>query len=191
MSAIAIISEVCCALDPVHADTICYPITVPTLEIGVVDCAKAQVWVQLEASRMFPDVFAGSGKMTNVCYAAAGPAPAMICNTPVTITSSLSGWTTDFTPVLIGGKDNLGTVVTRLTISVPLQSSPAEIFTRDTIDFSQIATTGIAPEEDVIVGGTGWLRHAKGTWRVAGASEDPQGMKVKLTNLAGLLCLKE
>ena len=73
-----------------------------------VDCNQSGVWSQLQASGQFPDVFAGSGKKTNLCYVATGPAPATIGGDPVTIASSISGWTTDFTPGLFGGPDNLG-----------------------------------------------------------------------------------
>src|SRR5437764_11805457 len=79
---------------PAKADPTCLPITAPVLEIAAVDCTT--VWPQLQASRRFPDVFAGAGKMTQVCYASTGPAAASLGNTPVTIASSLSGWTTDF-----------------------------------------------------------------------------------------------
>jgi hypothetical protein len=164
-------------------------ITAPVLEIAAVDCTSAQVWSQLQASRHFPDVFAGSGKMTAVCYVSTGPAAAFIGNTQVTIASSVSGWTTDFSPALFGGTDNLGTVVTQLTIADFRGNSLGKLFTRDTIDLSQIFTTGTASEEDVVVGGAGSLQGASGTYRVASVPEDPYAAKVKLTNLAGVLCI--
>ena len=166
----------------------CAAITAAQLEIMAVDCNQSGVWSQLQASGQFPDVFAGSGKKTNLCYVATGPAPATIGGDPVTIASSISGWTTDFTPGLFGGPDNLGTVVTQLTISGLNGQASANLFTRDTIDLSQIFTTGTASEEDVIVGGSGPLENAKGTYRVASVPEDPFASKVLLTNLAGVLC---
>jgi hypothetical protein len=174
---------------PAHADPACAPITAAALEIGVVDCTQAQVWSQLQASRQFPDVFAGTGKMTKICYKATGPAPAFIGKTQVTIAASASGWTTDFTPVLFGGTDNLGTVVTELTITDQRGRPIGNLFTRDTIDLSQIFTTGTSAEEDVIVGGAAVLHHAKGTYRVVSTPEDANATKVKLTNLAGVVCL--
>ena len=170
-----------------NADPNCMAITAPALEIGAVDCG--QVWPQLQASRQFPDVFAGAGKMLPICYAATGPASATIGNTPVTIVSTLSGWTTDFVPILFGGSDNLGTVVTQLTIADLYGRALGKLFTRDTIDLSQIFTTGTAPEQDVIVGGAGPLQNAKGTYRIASAPEDQNATKVKLSNLAGIVCI--
>lgn len=173
-------------LDAARANANCAAIAAPTLEIAAVDCTA--VWPQLQASGAFPDVFAGSGKTTNLCYASTGPASATLGDQPVTIESTHSGWTTDFTPVLFGGTDNLGTVVTQWTLTDLRGRSQAKLFTRDTIDLSQIAS-GSAPEEDVIVGGSAWLKTAKGTYRIASAPEDAQASKVKLTNLTGVLCL--
>jgi hypothetical protein len=168
-----------------QAGNSCQPITAASLEIGVIDCAQALP--QLQASGQFPDVFAGSGKAFGLCYAATGPASAMIGNTPVTVVSSLSAWTTDFVPALFGGPDNLGTVVTELTISGFHGGSQAKLYTRDTIDLSQILS-GRAPEEDVIVGGTAYFNNAKGTYRIESQPEDPLASKVLLNNLNGTLC---
>lgn len=172
---------------PAMAEPNCMAITAQTLEIQATDCS--QVWPQLQASRQFPDVFAGAGKMAGLCYVSTGPATAYIGGTAVTITSTLSGWTTDFRSPLLGGNDNLGTVVTQLTIADFRGNSVGKLFTRDTIDLSQIFTTGTASEEDVIVGGTGPLEHAKGTYRVASVPEDQQASKVLLTNLSGVVCI--
>jgi hypothetical protein len=176
------------SLLPAHASSACSSITAPALEIQAVDCQRAQVWSQLQASQQFPDIFAGSGKMTNLCYKLTAPAMGYVGNTKVTITSSLSGWTTDFTPVPYGGTDNLATVVTQLTIAGLHGNSVATLYTRDTIDFSQIFTTGTAPEEDVIVGGHGTLENAKGTYRAVSIPEDTNATKIKLTNLTGVIC---
>ena len=173
---------------PANADPNCMAITAPVLEIAATDCD--QVWPQLQATRQFPDVFAGAGKKLGLCYVSTGPAPASIGNNPVTIASSVSGWTSDFFPVLFPqGTDNLATVVTQLTIADLRGNSLGKLFTRDTIDLSQIFTTGTASEEDVIVGGTGPLQNAKGTYRVASVPEDPFAAKVKLTNLSGVVCI--
>lgn len=172
---------------PAMAGSNCMPITAPVLEIAAVDCA--QVWAQLQASGQFPDVFSGSGKKTNLCYASTGPVAATIAGAPVMIKSTVSGWTTDFTPFLLRGGDNLGTVVTALTIADVNGNSLAQIFTRDTIDLSQIFTTGTASEEDVIVGGTAYFTGAQGTYRVGSVPEDQQASKVRLINLSGELCL--
>jgi hypothetical protein len=167
------------------AEPNCMRITAQTLEIQATDCS--QVWPQLQASRQFPDVFAGAGKMLPLCYVSTGSASAAIGNTTVTITSTLSGWTSDFFPILFpGGTDNLGTVVTQLTIADLRGNSVGKLFTRDTIDLSQIAS-GTASEEDVIVGGTGPLQNAKGTYRIASVPEDQQASKVLLTNLSGVV----
>lgn len=174
---------------PAHAAASCASITAPALEIGVVDCTQAQVWSQLQASGQFPDVFAGSGKITNLCYMSTGPATAFIGGAQVTITSTLSGWTTDFTPVLFGGTDNLGTVVTQVTIQGLHGKSMATLYTRDTIDLSQIFTTGTSSEQDVIVGGSAYFQNAKGTYRAASMPEDPSASKVELTNLTGVVCV--
>jgi hypothetical protein len=169
------------------AEPNCMAITAPKLEIAVVSCA--QVSPELQASRQFPDVFAGVGKLLGLCYVSTGPAPATIGNTPVTITSTVSAWTSDFFPILFpGGTDNLGTVVTQLTIADLRGNSVGKLFTRDTIDLSQIAS-GTASEEDVIVGGTGPLQNAKGTYRIASVPEDQQASKVLLTNLSGVVCI--
>jgi hypothetical protein len=106
---------------------------------------------------------------------------------PVTIMSTLSGWTTDFVPALFGGQDNLGTVVTQLTIVDQTGNYTGKLFTRDTIDLSQITTTGSAAEQDVIVGGTKNFNGAKGTYRVDSAPNQDASMVI-LTNLHGTLC---
>ena len=168
-----------------QAGNSCQSITAATLEIGVVDCSQALP--QLQASGQFPDVFAGSGKLAGLCYAATGPAAATIGNTPVTIVSSLSAWTTDFVPVLFNGPDNLGTVVTQLTIAGFHGNSQANLYTRDAIDLSQLLS-GHAPEEDVIVGGSAYFSNAKGTYRIASQPEDALASKVLLTNLTGTIC---
>jgi hypothetical protein len=62
------------------------------------------------------------------------------------------------------------------------------LYTRDTIDFSQILTTGTAPEEDVIVGGNATLLTSKGTIRALSTPEDASASKVRLTNLVGQVC---
>ena len=179
------------SLGPARADSACMMITAPVLEIAAVDCTQAKVWSQLQESGRFPDVFAGSGKMTNLCYVLTAPVPAFIGDSQVTIASILSGWTTDFDPVLLGGTDNLGTVVTQLTIADIHGRALGRIFTRDTIDLSQIFTTGTASEEDVIVGGSAVLEGAKGTYRATDTPEDPHAAKVKLTNLSGLICFND
>jgi hypothetical protein len=155
-----------------------------------VDCTQAKVWKTLQASGRFPDVFYPSGKTTRICYASFGPASALIGQHRVTIASTLSGWTTDFDPRLFGGRDNLGTVVTQLAIVDEWGNYSGKLFTRDTIDLSQIVTTGSAPEEDVIVGGTNDLGGAKGTYRVDATPNDPYAMSVSLTNLHGTLCVQ-
>jgi hypothetical protein len=170
-----------------EAGSNCMPITAPVLEIAAVDCTQA--WSQLQATGQFPDVFAGSGKKTNLCFASTAPVAATIGSAPVTIKSTVSGWTTDFTPFLLGGGDNLGTVVTALTIADVNGNSLAQLFTRDTIDLSQLFTTGTASEEDVIVGGTAYFTGAQGTYRVGSVPENQQASKVKLLNPNGVLCL--
>jgi len=90
-------------------------------------------------------------------------------------------------PVLLGGPDNLGTVVTQLTIAGLHGNSRANLYTRDTIDLSQIMS-GHAPEEDVIVGGSAYLTNASGTYRIASQPENAQASKVLLTNLSGVIC---
>jgi hypothetical protein len=172
-----------------HADPVCQTITAPALEIAAVDCAQQKVWIELQRSRRFPDVFSGSGKMTNLCYASTGPVTATIGKTKVVIAATLSGWTTDFQPTLLGGTDNLGTVITEISIANLPGHASAQLFTRDTIDLSQITTSGTAPEEDVIIGGSNTLEGAKGTYRVASAPEDPQATKVELTNLNSVICV--
>src|SRR5215472_5527947 len=112
-----------------------------------------------------------------------GPASALIGQHQVTIASTLSGWTTDFVPGLFGGEDNLGTVVTQLTIVDRSEDHTGKLFTRDTVDLSQIKTTGSAPEEDVIIGGSNNLSGAAGTYRVDATPNDPYAMSVSLTNL--------
>jgi hypothetical protein len=64
----------------------------------------------------------------------------------------------------VRGQDNLGTVVTQLTIADQSGNYTGKLFTRDTIDLSEITTTGSASEEDVIVGGTNNFGGAKGTY---------------------------
>ena len=178
------------ALPPVTAgaDPFCTAINAPALQIAEVECK--QVLPKLQASGMFPDVFAGAGKALGLCYASTGPAAASIGNFPVTIASTLSAWSHDFVPVLFGGTDNLGTVVTELTITDVRGRFPAQLFTRDTIDLSQILTTGTASEEDVIVGGSEYLFAAKGTYRLASAPANPPSVAViNLTGLTGVICL--
>jgi hypothetical protein len=168
-----------------HAEAACLTITAPLLEIGAVDCAT--VWTKLQAAGQFADVFAPPGKTTGVCYASTGPANAVIGKGQVSLTS-ISGWTTDIMPFILGGKDNLGTVVTQVTVTGADGIAIGSYFTRDTIDLSQIAKTGTSAEEDVIVGGTGFLFGTGGTYRVTGTPEDPRASKVLLTSLDGLVC---
>jgi len=172
-------------LAPAHTDAACLTITAPVLEIGAVDCAT--VWPKLQAVGQFADAFAPPGKAIGVCYASTGPANAVIGKRQVSLTS-ISGWTTDIVPFILGGKDNLGTVVTEVTVTGADGIGTGSYFTRDTIDLSRIAATGTSAEEDVIVGGTGLLFSTSGTYRVTGTPEDPQASKVLLTNLNGLLC---
>jgi hypothetical protein len=99
----------------------------------------------------------------------------------------MSAFTTDFFPTIFGGTDNLATVVTQLTFNDPSGNYTGKLFTRDTIDTTQVATTGAATEEDVIVGGTNNLGGAKGTYRVDSAANQGATI-VMLTNLHGVLC---
>jgi hypothetical protein len=78
---------------PAHASTACLSLTAPALEIQAVDCQQSGVWSQLRASQQFPDVFAGAGKMTNICYMSTGPAAALLGNAKVTIVP-MAGLTT-------------------------------------------------------------------------------------------------
>jgi hypothetical protein len=170
-----------------HANATCNTITAPTLTLVSVDCTVSKAWTALQASGQFPDVFFSQGKTMPICYVSSGPASASIGQHPVTITSTLSGWTTDFVPALFGGQDNLGTVVTQLTIVDQTGNYTGKLFTRDTIDLSQITTTGSAAEQDVIVGGTKNFNGAKGTYRVDSAANQDASMAI-LTNLHGTLC---
>jgi hypothetical protein len=172
---------------PLLANATCNSITARTLTLVAVDCTISKVWTTLQASGQFPDVFFPPGKTMPICYASAGPAFASIGQHQVTITSTLSGWTTDFVPALFGGQDNLGTVTTQLTIVDQSGNYTGKLFTRDTIDLSQITTTGSASEEDVIVGGTNNFEGAKGTYRVDSAANQDASMVI-LTNLHGVLC---
>jgi hypothetical protein len=179
------------AAPPVKADPNCQPITATALQIDPVDCS--QVLPQLQASGQFPDVFAGAGKIFGVCYMAKGPVAAQIGNTPVTITNTLSAWTTDFVPTRFGGHDNLATVVTQVTVTGPYGVLSANYFTRDTIDLSGIdsGTSATANEEDVIVGGDSYLLGARGTYRVASTvmGVGLNGLPiVALTSLTGIIC---
>jgi hypothetical protein len=177
------------AFSPVaaNAGSSCATIAAQTLQIAAIDCGT--VWPVLRATGAFPDVFAGAGKQTNICYMSTGSAAATIGGKPVKISSVVSGWTTDFVPMLFGGTSNIGTVVTRVTIIGLHGNSAAELYTRDTVDLSQIATTGMASEEDVIVGGGAYLTNAKGTYQAQSVPEDATASMVALTNLAGELCL--
>jgi len=172
---------------PLLAHATCNTITARTLTLVAVDCTVGKVWTTLQASGQFPDVFFPSGKTMPICYASSGPAPASIGQHQITITSTLSGWTTDFFPDLFGGQDNLGTVVTQLAIVDQTGSYTGKLFTRDAIDLSQITITGFASEEDVIVGGTNNFGGAKGTYRVDSKANQDASM-VMLTNLNGVLC---
>ena len=174
-----------------QADTTCNTFTAPSLTLVSVNCEQAKVWTILRASGRFPDVFFPPGKTTPICYASLGPASALIGQHRVTITSSLSGWTTDFVPELFGGQDKLATVVTQLAIMGQPEDYTGKLFTRDTIDLSQIETTGVAPEEDVIVGGSDDLSGAKGTYRVDAMPSDRYATSVSLTNLHGILCTSD
>src|SRR5262249_52437306 len=94
-----------------------------TQRIAAVDCTQSHVWSQLQETRRFPDVFDGSGKLTNLCYRSTAPARAFIGDSVVRIWSSLSGWTTDFRPALLGGTDNLQDSTSTLTWSRPWRST--------------------------------------------------------------------
>ncbi len=168
-----------------QADASCVKITAPMLELGVVDCAT--VLPKLQATGQFPDVFAPPGKAAGLCYATTAPAPAVIGKRQVSL-SGMSAWTTDFVPFLLGGTDNLGTVVTQIAVTGTDGNAVGNYYTRDTIDLSQLVATDNAPEEDVIVGGTSIFVGVSGTYRVASAPEDQQASKVLLTNLNGLVC---
>jgi hypothetical protein len=165
----------------------CVPITAQSLEITAVDCGT--VWPALQATGAFPDVFAGSGTETNLCYKSTGPAAATIGGVPVTITSVISGWTTDYVPFTFGGTSDLGTAVTKVVIAGPRGYPLGQLFTRDTIDFGQLATTGSAYEEDVIVGGAPGPVNPKGTYRLQATPEDATASTVALSNLSGELCV--
>jgi hypothetical protein len=172
---------------PLLAHATCNTITAPTLTLVAVDCTLGKVWTTLQASGQFPDVFFPPGKTMPICYASSSPASASIGQHQVTITSTLSGWTTDLVPTLFGGQDNLGTVVTQLTVTDQTGNYTGKLFTRDTIDLSKITTTGSAAEQDVIVGGTNNFGGAKGTYRVDSAANQDASMVI-LTNLHGILC---
>jgi hypothetical protein len=173
---------------PSLAHATCNTITAPTLTLVAVDCTLGKVWTTLQASGQFPDVFYPPGKTMPICYASAAPATASIGQHQITITSTLSGWTSDFVPTLFGGQDNLGTVVTQLTIVDQTGNYTGKLYTRDTIDLSQITATGSAAEEDVIVGGTNNFGSAKGTYRVESAANQDASMVI-LTDLHGILCM--
>ena len=172
---------------PLLAHATCNTITAPTLTLVTVNCSIGKVWTTLQASGQFPDVFFPPGKTTTICYASSGPASASIGQHQITITSTLSGWTTDFVPALFGGEDNLGTVVTQLTIADQTGNYTGKLYTRDTIDLSQITTTGSAAEQDVIVGGNNNFGGVKGTYRVESAANQDASIVI-LTNLHGVLC---
>lgn len=172
---------------PLLANATCNTITAPTITLTVMDCTLYKVWMKLQDSGQFPDVFFPPGKKLPICYASATPASAWIGQHEVTITSTVSGWTTDFIPVLFGGQDNLGTVTTQVTIVDHSGNYTGKFFTRDTIDLSQITTTGSASEEDVIVGGTGNFVGAKGAYRVSSAVNQDLSIVI-LTKLHGVLC---
>jgi hypothetical protein len=172
---------------PLFARATCNTITAPTLTLVAVDCTMGKVWTTLQASGQFPDVFSPPGKTTRICYASSGPPSASIGQHQVTFASTLSGWATDFVPALFGGEDNLGTVVTQLTIADQTGNYTGKLYTRDTIDLSQITTTGSAAEQDVIVGGTNNFGGAKGTYRVESAANQDTSIVI-LANLHGVLC---
>lgn len=174
------------SMAPAGAGQVCTSINAAQLEITIADCAG--VYSQLQASGMFPDVFSVPGKTAlYLCYVATKPVVAQIGDKTVTIVSSASAWTTDFLPILFqNGTDYLGTVVTQLTIAGLHGNSQQNIYTRDTIDLSQIAT-GHAPEQDVIVGGTGYFNGATGSYRIDSAPKNGIDV-VDLTNLSGTIC---
>jgi hypothetical protein len=172
-----------------HATASCLTFMSPASELIKVDCNQANVLSTLQASREFPDVFTPPGKVPTppLCYASTNPALATLGRAQVTFTV-LSGWTNDFRPFLLGGTDQLGTTVSQLTFFDARGNFIGYLYSRENIDFSQIKTTGKAPEESVIVGGTSILTGVRGTIQVVSAPEDQKATKVQLTELNGFVC---
>lgn len=171
---------------PLLANATCNTITARTLTLVAVDCNLGN------RGRDYRPVanFSMSSFLQAKRFRSAMPPQAQHLRRSDSFESPLrplSGWTTDFVPALFGGQDNLGTVTTQLTIVDQSGNYTGKLFTRDTIDLSQITTTGSASEEDVIVGGTNNFEGTKGTYRVNSAANQDASVVI-LTNLNGVLC---
>jgi hypothetical protein len=145
--------------------------------IPVNDCSS--IWTTLLASKKFPDIF-DQNKLIPLCFVSNGNVLAKIGDTNVTI-STISAWTSEFFPTLMGGPDGLGSVITQWTIqSINDTSIKGVIYTRDVID---MATSS---EQDVVVAGKGSFDSVQGTIRVD--STTSASFSVSINNLSGTIC---
>ncbi len=143
------------------------------------------------ASSQFPDVFQYNKTVAGFCFVSTGTIPVSIGGKPFYLTT-VSAWTNEFLPAFPPGAplgtDNLGTVVSQVTVYNAYNRAVGNIFTRDTIDLSRIiAGTGYtSSEQDVIVGGSGIFQNVQGAYRID-SGLDPSGA-VDLTNITGSIC---
>ncbi len=148
------------------------------------------VWDTLNASQKFPHIF--RPEQTNLypglCYVSTGNGIAAKLGSRAVNVKSVSAWTTDFVPILIGGNDVVASVITQWTVFNVKNSKLGKVFTSDAIDLSS------SSELDVMVGGSDQFENAKGAVRIDSTPvPNPLGEGlpplIKVTGIKGKLCL--
>ena len=123
----------------------------------------------------------GPAPGVGLCYASVGVLTATIGSTPVNI-NTISVWTNEFNPDIIGGPDHLGAVITQWTVS--LQKSPSTVigavYTHDTVN------PDVGSELDVATSGTGIFNGLNGAVKV-NSSPSSNG-ELSINSLSGEIC---
>jgi hypothetical protein len=117
-----------------------------------------------------------------LCYQSVGVITAYIGSTAVNI-STTSVWTNEFNPILLGGPDHLGAVITQWKVS--LQKKPnttiGSFYTHDTVNLD------FGNELDVITSGTGNFFASNGA--ITLSSTPINATELKINALSGEICL--
>ncbi len=122
------------------------------------------------------------GAESGLCYESVGVITATIGITPVNI-STISVWTNEFDPEIIGGPDHLGAVITQWTVK--LQKAPGTVigtvYTHDTVNLDY------GNELDVATSGTGIFTGLSGAVKIDSIPVNASELNIK--TLSGEICL--
>ena len=206
---IAVAATLAFAVNPVYADSdtegaACKSIvlTAPG-SLSQQDCYASGVLTALQNSGQYPDVFASvppkyifpnlpSFIPNTACFVSHGSLSATIDGKPVSITT-LSAWTNDtkpvifYTPYSTDYTDNIGAVITQISVFDAKGRFKGNIYSRDVVDLSHFSS-GTSIEQDTVVGGSKELVGAKGTFRIESTGIPQVPTSVPINVLKGTLC---